>query len=83
MVFPIYLLTKTLTNNRPASLTAALIVTAFTLMPAYYASWGRYTQLVGLLLLPTAFVLIVKILQAKTFTEISKPLDKASVIVVD
>jgi len=72
MVFPIYLLAKNLTNNRSAGFTAALIVTSFTLMPAYYASWGRYTQLTGLLVLPATFTLIMKILQAKSFAEISK-----------
>ena len=59
MVFPIYLLAKMFTRSRAASLTAALITAAFTLMPAYYASWGRYTQLAGLLILPAAFVLAV------------------------
>ncbi|PDW03902.1 hypothetical protein [Candidatus Viridilinea mediisalina] len=31
---------------------AALIVGCISLMPAYYLSWGRYTQLTGLLMLP-------------------------------
>jgi hypothetical protein len=58
IIFAIYLLAKTLTKNRNAALIAALISGVFTLMPAYYTSWGRYTQLVGLLVLPTAFRLI-------------------------
>ena len=56
MIFPAYLLTKTLTKNHNAGLTAALIVGLVTLMPAYYTSWGRYTQLAGLLILPTGFL---------------------------
>ncbi|MFN2128211.1 MAG: hypothetical protein ACK2TU_10170, partial [Anaerolineales bacterium] len=55
IVFAIYLFTNTLTKKRSAALAAALIAGVFTLMPAYYTSWGRYTQLVGLLVLPTAF----------------------------
>ncbi|MBC8163225.1 MAG: hypothetical protein H7Z42_18610, partial [Roseiflexaceae bacterium] len=35
-----------------AGLIAGLVVGTFSIMPAYYASWGRYTQLTGLLLLP-------------------------------
>ncbi len=31
---------------------AALVVGLISIMPAYYLSWGRYTQLTGLLLLP-------------------------------
>ena len=72
MVYPIYLLTKTLTRNQPASLAAALIASTFTLMPAYYASWGRYTQLTGLLVLPAAFVMLVKILKSRSRSELPK-----------
>jgi len=57
-VIAMYLFTKTLTENRTAGLVAALITGFFTPMPAYYASWGRYTQLTGLLILPTAFALV-------------------------
>lgn len=39
--------------RRPlAGVVAALIVGLISIMPAYYVSWGRYTQLMGLLLLP-------------------------------
>jgi len=51
-VFSVYSLTITLTDNRKAGLFAALITGLFTPMPAYYTSWGRYTQLSGLLVLP-------------------------------
>jgi hypothetical protein len=72
IVFPIYLLAKKLTGSRPAGLTAALVVTAFILMPAYYASWGRYTHLTGLLVLPAAFISITKLLEAKNLKEVPK-----------
>jgi hypothetical protein len=39
--------------RRPyAGVIAALVVGLLSIMPAYYVSWGRYTQLAGLLLLP-------------------------------
>jgi hypothetical protein len=39
--------------RRPlAGVVAALVVGLLSMMPAYYVSWGRYTQLTGLLLLP-------------------------------
>ncbi|MBC8264430.1 MAG: hypothetical protein H8E47_09950, partial [Anaerolineales bacterium] len=54
MVFSAYLLVKCLTGRRLVGLFGALIVGLVSLMPAYYVSWGRYTQLTGLVLLPTA-----------------------------
>jgi len=39
--------------RRPvAALVAGLVVGLISIMPAFYVSWGRYTQLMGLLLLP-------------------------------
>jgi hypothetical protein len=61
IVFSVYLLTKTLTKNRYAALAGALITGVFTLMPAYYASWGRYTQLTSLLVLPVGLRIFVNI----------------------
>jgi hypothetical protein len=44
--------------RRPlAGVVAALVVGLVSIMPAYYVSWGRYTQLTGLLLLPAAGLL--------------------------
>ena len=56
-----YLFTTTLVKNRPAGIAAALVSSLCTPMPAYYASWGRYTQLASLLVLPTALALILKL----------------------
>jgi len=55
MVFPVYLLGTTLLKDKKASLIAALVTGLLVLMPAYYTSWGRYTQLAGLLVLPAGF----------------------------
>jgi hypothetical protein len=57
-VFSVYLFTKALTRSSSAGLIAAVITGFLTPMPAYYTSWGRYTELTGLIILPVAFVFI-------------------------
>ena len=61
-VLAVYLLAVTFTRNRTAGIIAALVTGVFTPMPAYYASWGRYTQLAGMLILPACMALIVRIM---------------------
>ena len=56
MIFPVYLLTNKLVKDKTAGIVAAFIIGLITVMPAYYTSWGRYTQLAGLLVLPTTIV---------------------------
>ena len=51
-------LTTTFTRSQRAGIFAALLTGLFSPMPAYYASWGRYTQLAGLLILPSAYELV-------------------------
>jgi len=68
MVFGVYLFTKTLVNDDKTSLIAASITGVLSLMPAYYVSWGRYTQLTGLLVLPAAFKLVVTLPKSKNKT---------------
>ena len=60
-----YLLTLRLTGRKLAAIVAALVVGLVSYMPAYYVSWGRYTQLTGLLLLPPALVTAMDWLEAK------------------
>ena len=60
-VLAVYLFTVTLTGQRLAGLIAALIVGFLSPMPAYYTSWGRYTQLASLLILPAAFTLLTRL----------------------
>jgi hypothetical protein len=67
-VFAVYLLTITLTGRRMAGIFAALLSGIFTPMPAYYTSWGRYTELAGLLILPTALYLVTRLLESKRDT---------------
>ncbi len=60
-----YLFTVSLTGQRLAGLITALIVGFLTPMPAYYTSWGRYTQLASLLILPAAFTLLTRLVLDK------------------
>lgn len=62
----VYLLTVTLTGDRRAGLLAAFIASFLTPMPAYYASWGRYTHLAGLLILPALPALLQMLKQSET-----------------
>lgn len=64
-ILAVYLFTVTLTGQRLAGLIAALIVGFLTPMPAYYTSWGRYTQLTSLLILPAAFTLLTRLVLDK------------------
>ncbi|HKP51560.1 MAG TPA: hypothetical protein VJ183_02800 [Chloroflexia bacterium] len=58
-----YLLSRTLFDSRLAGLLSALITGFVSVMPAYYVNWGRYTQLAGLVLLPVAMVMLVRIVR--------------------
>lgn len=50
----VYRLGRTVWQDRRASALAALLVAFVFQMPAYYVSWGRYTLLTGLAVLPLA-----------------------------
>lgn len=51
--------------RRPvAGLVAAVVVGVISIMPAYYVSWGRYTQLSGLLLLAPILICWLELLRA-------------------
>jgi len=50
--FSIYRLGKRLWNDRKKALACTLIVTLFSQMPGCYFSWGRYSLLTGLTILP-------------------------------
>ncbi|MGB9669075.1 MAG: hypothetical protein ACPL0B_01690, partial [Anaerolineales bacterium] len=53
-VYSAYSFTKTVFPNRWSALASAMIVGLITPMPAYYTSWGRYTQLAGLVIMPAS-----------------------------
>jgi hypothetical protein len=64
-VFAVYAFTTSLVRSRRAGVIAALITAVITPMPAYYTSWGRYTQLAGVLILPGAFLIIKTLLDTR------------------
>lgn len=64
-VFAVYAFTTSLVQSRRAGVIAALITAVISPMPAYYTSWGRYTQLAGVLILPGAFLLIKTLLDSR------------------
>ena len=66
LILPVYVLVRHLSGRRLAGLIAMLIVGLVSLMPAYYVSWGRYTQLTGLALLPICMVATQQWLQTST-----------------
>jgi len=47
-------------NPQSAGLVAMGVVGVVSLMPAYYVTWGRYTQLTGLVVLPAAMMLTMR-----------------------
>jgi hypothetical protein len=57
-IFTVYLFTKILTRRSTAGLFAAIITGFITPMPAYYTSWGRYTELTGLLVMPVVLAML-------------------------
>ncbi len=61
-VLVVYLFTTSLSKDRLAGVVAALITGLLSPLPQYYGSWGRYTQLAGLLILPACLYLIQLIL---------------------
>jgi hypothetical protein len=60
-----YLLAVRLTKRKIAGVAAAGVVGLVSYLPAYYVSWGRYTQLTGMLLLPAALVTALEWLESE------------------
>ncbi len=59
-----YALAAWLTRRRWAGVGAALVTASLSYLPAYYASWGRYTHLAGLVMLPAACIAAERSLRA-------------------
>jgi len=55
---PVYALGRRWSGSRWGGLLAAAVPAALSLMPAYYISWSRYTELAGLFLTPLAVLLL-------------------------
>jgi len=50
----VYALAKSISDDWRVGLLAAFFVTFVTKMPGYYLTWGRYTLLIGVMILPVA-----------------------------
>jgi hypothetical protein len=72
-IFAVYLFSTTFFKNRLAGIFAALITGLFSPMPAYYTSWGRYTQLAGMLILPACLGLLFYLLPESTIKDSAQP----------
>ena len=59
----VYALGKALFKDWRPALLAGLLVTFVTKMPAYYLTWGRYTLMAGMILLPLAMAKAIKLLE--------------------
>ncbi len=59
----VYALTTWLFGRRWSGAVAAVVTGALSYLPAYYTSWGRYTHLAGLLLLPFACLFFARYLR--------------------
>jgi len=58
-ILPVYALTVRLTGQRLAGMIAGLMTGLISIMPAYYVSWGRYTHLSGMVILPVALLILM------------------------
>lgn len=59
----VYALGKTIFKDWRPALLAGLLVTFVTKMPAYYLTWGRYTLMTGMILLPLAMAKAIGLLE--------------------
>lgn len=64
----VYALAAYVLRSPLGGLVAALAVGLFSFMPAYYVTWGRYTQLTGLLLLPSLLIVSMALAERPRFS---------------
>ncbi len=81
-VLAVYLLTTTFTQKPTAGVFAALVAGLMTPMPAYYTSWGRYTQLAGLLILPAAFLFLKLLLDKSPSIRLFRGAEKENIFLI-
>ncbi len=67
MAVTMYGVASFLLRSPRAGLIAGGVVGLLSLFPAYYVTWGRYTQLTGLLVLPSLMIVLVALLERPTF----------------
>jgi hypothetical protein len=59
-------LAQALWRHWAAALATLIVVGLVSIMPAYYVSWGRYTLLTGMLMLPAALILLREVAQRRS-----------------
>ncbi len=57
-ILSVYALVSRLTRHQGAAVAAAAIPAGLFYFPAYFVTWGRYTQLAGMVVVPVAWVLL-------------------------
>ena len=57
----VYALAKAMSKNWRVGVLAAFFVTFATKMPGYYLTWGRYTLLMGVMILPVAMAEVMQV----------------------
>jgi len=60
-----YLLAKRMSRSRMAGFFTFVLVAFISTMPAYYVSWGRYTQLTGMVILPVAMIAFMRVPESR------------------
>lgn len=63
-----YALGAVVLRSPRGGLLAAAVAGLLSLMPAYYLTWGRYTQLTGLLVLPCLVIVSIALAERHTFS---------------
>ncbi len=61
----VYALAKQLGRDWRIALLAAVFVTFVTKMPGYYLTWGRYTLLIGVMILPVAMAEAIRVWESR------------------
>jgi len=60
-----YLLATRVCRSRLAGAFTFVLVAFISAMPAYYVSWGRYTQLTGMVILPVAMIAFMRVPESR------------------
>lgn len=67
MALVMYGVASFLLRSPRGGLIAGVVVGLLSLFPAYYVTWGRYTQLTGLLVLPSLMIVSVALVERPAF----------------
>ena len=60
-----YLLATRVCRSHLAGIFTFVLVAFISAMPAYYVSWGRYTQLTGMVILPVAMIAFMRVPESR------------------